>query len=275
MHRITKDIGQLSGKVLIFGGAYSNLQALEALREVATSEGISPNNTICTGDVVAYCAQPEETVQTMRDWGVHCILGNVEIQLRDDKDDCGCDFSSGSRCDIFSRQWYPYAKEKLSESSLSWMKTLPDFIILKMAGRKGLVVHGSHSETAEYIFGSTPWAVKQASFDSTNTSFVLSGHSGLPFSEENDGNLWLNAGVIGMPANDGTARVWYSILNEEDGRLKHSHHAMEYDNTKAYELMTFNNLPPQYAKTLMTGIWDNCEILPEQETAKQGKAIEL
>lgn len=275
MHKITKDIGQLSGKVLVFGGAYSNLQALQALRDVAISEGIEANNVLCNGDVVAYCAQPEETVQMMRDWGVHCILGNVEIQLRDDKDDCGCDFSSGSRCDIFSRQWYPYAKEKLSKSSLEWMKTLPDFITLELAGRKGIAVHGSYSETAEYIFESTPWAAKQASFEATTTSFILSGHSGLPFSEEKDGNLWLNSGVIGMPANDGTSRVWYAILNAENGEITHAHHALEYDNSKTYELMTFNNLPPQYAKTLITGIWDNCEILPDAETAKQGKPIEL
>jgi len=39
--------------------------------------------------------------------------------------------------------------------------------------------------------------------------------------------------------------------------------------------MIKNKLPEAYAKTLVTGIWDNCEILPEIETVAQGRKIEL
>jgi len=35
------------------------------------------------------------------------------------------------------------------------------------------------------------------------------------------------------------------------------------------------NLSEEYAGTLITGIWDNCEILPDQETAMQGIKITL
>jgi hypothetical protein len=38
-------------------------------------------------------------------------------------------------------------------------------------------------------------------------------------------------------------------------------------------LMLEKGLPASYAKTLLTGIWDNCEILPEKETRNQGKPI--
>jgi hypothetical protein len=37
--------------------------------------------------------------------------------------------------------------------------------------------------------------------------------------------------------------------------------------------MVENNLPRQYAKTLLSGLWDNCEILPETETLAQGKKL--
>jgi hypothetical protein len=57
------------GALLVFGGPYSNLRALAALRARATALGVSASRTICTGDVVAYCAEPEETIAAMRDWG--------------------------------------------------------------------------------------------------------------------------------------------------------------------------------------------------------------
>lgn len=274
MHKTTKDIGKLSGKVLVFGGVYSNLQALETLQEIAKTEGIESHNVICTGDIVAYCAQPEEVVQTMKEWDVHTIAGNVEIQLRNNEEDCGCDFRDGSRCDSFSKLWYPFAKTQLSENSLSYISRIPDFIKGTYAGKKFIVVHGSYHETAEYIFKSTQWSIKAQNFKDTDSEIILSGHCGLPFSEANEGKLWLNAGVIGMPANDGTSRVWYMIVDTDAaGNVTYEHRSFTYDNAKTTLLMNQADLTPEYAKTLSTGLWDNCEILPDEETALQGVAI--
>jgi hypothetical protein len=57
----------LEPPVLVFGGPYSNLRALQALRQRADELGIPASHAICTSDVVAYCAEPEETVQVIRD----------------------------------------------------------------------------------------------------------------------------------------------------------------------------------------------------------------
>ena len=103
MDKKINDIGELSGKILVFGGVYSNLQALQSLKELAEDLDISPDNCICTGDIVGYCAQPEETIQFFRSWGAQTIAGNVEIQLANDEEDCGCDFREGSRCESGSR----------------------------------------------------------------------------------------------------------------------------------------------------------------------------
>ena len=61
-------IGTKKGKLLLFGGVYSNLQALEKLIAIAEEEGIPAENCICTGDITGYCAQPEETIATFRKW---------------------------------------------------------------------------------------------------------------------------------------------------------------------------------------------------------------
>ncbi|WP_303318229.1 metallophosphoesterase family protein [Flavivirga abyssicola] len=275
MGKKIEHIDGLTGKVLLFGGVYSNLQALEALKLVAEYEGITPENCICTGDIVGYCAQPEESVQLFKIWKAKSIAGNVEIQLREGAEDCGCDFKKGSRCDGFSQLWYPYAQSKLSKNSLEFMNTLPDHITFNYAGKKVMVVHGSYSNTSEFIFKSTPWSVKSQNFDVDNFDMIVAGHCGLPFHDKKEDKLWLNPGVIGMPANDGNSNVWYAILNDENGILSYEHHTLNYNYKLANKLMNNDLLPKEYARTIITGIWDNTEILPAVESGLQGFGIQL
>lgn len=275
MDQITEELGQKSGKLLLFGGVYSNLQALEALKQVAEQEGIAPENCICTGDIVGYCAQPEETVQLFKLWGAKSIVGNVEIQLRENAADCGCDFREGSRCDGFSQLWYPYAQSKLSENSLVFLKTLPNYINFRYANQKASVVHGSYFNVSEFIFKSTPWATKQPNFKATESDVIIAGHCGLPFHHQQENMLWLNPGVIGMPANDGNSSVWYAILDDAQNTLSFTHKTLNYNYKLTSKLMQNGLLPEEYSRTIVTGIWDNTEILPAIESGLQGFGIQL
>ncbi len=85
-------LGSLDGPLLIFGGPYSNLQATTALLEEARALDIPPENIICTGDVVAYCADSQATVEAIRGAGIHVVMGNCEEALGNDLQDCGCGF---------------------------------------------------------------------------------------------------------------------------------------------------------------------------------------
>ncbi len=263
MDKKIENIGSPEGRMLIFGGVYSNLQALEKLMEIAIQEGIPASNCICTGDIVGYCAQPQETVDLFREWNPRSISGNVEIQLAEGKDDCGCDFAEGSRCDNFSQLWYPYAKSRLSRDAIDWMKNLPDHIQFTYGNRKFTVVHGSYHNISEFIFRSTSWEKKKRSLEATNSDAIIAGHCGIPFSHSKDNKLWINPGVIGMPANDGKPWVWYAILdNNLEGLVTHK--TFYYDHNLASTL-TKEHLLKEYANTLLTGIWDNTEILPPRE----------
>lgn len=275
MDKRTIDLGKHTGKMLLFGGVYSNLQALEALKTIAETLNIAPENCICTGDIVGYCAQPEETVQLIKQWGAKSILGNVEEQLIEGATDCGCDFTEGSRCDGFSKLWYPYAQSKLSQDSLQYLKTLPDFISFKIRDKKATVVHGSTSLISEFIFKSTAWDRKAPHFEATKSDIIIAGHCGLPFHESKDNKLWLNPGVIGMPANNGSPNVWYAILEDTNSEVTFSHHQLEYNYKLTNQLMNNGILPEAYATTIISGIWDNTEILPQQERDLQGLTLDL
>jgi predicted phosphodiesterase len=275
MDKEIKKLGKVSGKALLFGGVYSNLQALEALKQIAEKENIAPENCICTGDIVGYCAQPEETVQLFKLWGAQSIVGNVEIQLRENASDCGCDFREGSRCDDFSQQWYPYAQSKLSKNSIEFLKTLPKNIYFKYADKNVCVVHGSYFNVSEFIFKSTDWSKKQPNFEATKSDVIVAGHCGLPFNDQKESSIWLNPGVIGMPANDGSPKVWYAILEDSKESFKFTHRTLVYNYRLTSKLMQNGLLPEEYSRTIITGVWDNTEILPPIETGLQGFGIQL
>lgn len=269
--KVIKNLGEIKGKLLFFGGVYSNLQALEALKNYAEENNYFQQQVFCTGDIIGYCAQPVECIELIKDWKINVIAGNVELQLRADEEDCGCDFTSGGRCELFSKNWYTYARSKMNNEAKDWLKSLPHFIQFKYHKYAVSIVHGSWYNTAEFIFKSTCWQSKQENFDAAQSNIIIAGHAGLPFADVKDQMHWINAGVIGMPANDGTSRVWFVTLQDNNNNEPlYTFRHLDYDHLKAAALMLANALPPSYARTLSTGIWDNCEILPEAETNVQG-----
>ncbi|NVK66644.1 MAG: metallophosphoesterase family protein [Flavobacteriales bacterium] len=262
-------------KLLLFGGVYSNFQALDALQAWAKDHDFSPNQIVCTGDVVGYCAQPQECVDVVREWGVHCIAGNVEIQLRNGDDDCGCNFNEDSSCDLNSRNWYPFAKQHVNPDALNWMNSLPLNLVLEFGGKKWGVVHGSQEETAKFVYKSSPWKEKVSSYEALEVDHILAGHCGIPFADENEGHLWINSGALGMPANDGTQRVWFCVISKEGSQFTTEFHSIEYDFKSTQEKMKRERLPVAYIETLESGLWDSTEVLDKEQKKLTGVRIEF
>ena len=274
MNAMELHLNTIKEPLLIFGGPYGNLQATQALKEIAGKASFPPERIICTGDLAAYCAQPSETIALIRDWGIHCIKGNVEEQLAEGLDDCGCNFSSGSTCDRLSQQWYRYTDQEVGDDQRAWLRSLPDHLRFHLNDFECVVVHGALSSINRFVFASTPWTEKEDEIESAKADVIIAGHSGLPFSQSQQGKLWCNAGVIGMPANDGTTRSWYAIIEPLDGGgIKCSHIPFHYPNQEAASLMKQRGLPSEYHETLLSGLWNNCDILPESETLAQGQAL--
>ncbi|MDE2239827.1 MAG: radical SAM protein [Rhodospirillales bacterium] len=259
----------LEGKILAFGGAYSNVQALEALLALAKRHGIPPERMICTGDIVAYGADPRPCIGLIRDTGIPTVMGNCEEQLAANQGDCGCGFTPGSACDRLSAAWFAYANGEVSIEDRAWMEALPRQIILRLGRRCLAVLHGAPSRINRFLFASDPDEVFAQELDLTGVDGVIAGHSGLPFTRIlKDGRIWHNAGAIGMPANDGTPRGWYAIIEPKgEQSLRFTLHPLAYDHHAAAAAMRRARLPEEYAQALETGIWPNLDILPHQERA--------
>jgi uncharacterized radical SAM superfamily Fe-S cluster-containing enzyme len=270
--RMNKSVSllRIDKPLMVIGGPYSNLEAIEAILNQAACLEIPPDRIICTGDVVAYGADPAATVDLVRSAGCHVVMGNCEQSLAAGAADCGCGFPAGSACERLSAAWFSHATMELEDDALAWMASLPRRIDVEIGGYRFAAVHGGIDRINQFIFASTAAAIKAKDLNKAECDGVIAGHCGLPFTQMIGGRLWHNAGVIGMPANDGTPRVWYSIVTVSCDAVNIEHRALAYDYETAAAKMRHACLPEEYAGALETGLWPNCDVLPWREIRERG-----
>lgn len=269
----TKDLGAIEGPILIFGGPYGNLAATRALRSRAEHSAFSAAQVICNGDLVAYCGEPRETVEFVQDWGIHVIQGNCEESLAELAPDCGCGFDPGSHCAALSQRWYQVCLENTTSKQRQWMGELPSGIEFSLAGIRFRLVHGSPESINEFVFASTDARRKQAMLDDSGADVIVGGHSGIPFGQALRSGYWINTGVIGLPANDGTPDGWYLILEPADDGILCRWRRLEYDSRRIRQKTEAAGMSA-YARTLETGLWPSLDILPESERGRTGVPLD-
>lgn len=262
-HMKLLDLGELDAPVLLFGGPYSNLHATEALLSVARDRQIAPSHMICTGDVVAYCADPVETVARLRGVGCSVVAGNCERQLAAYRDTCGCGFEAGTTCDLLSAGWYAHASRTVSAEDRAWMGDTPDMITFVHQGRAYAVIHGGLTDVSRFLWSTSPEAqfadeVALIRAHAPETTCVIAGHSGIAFQRQIGDVTWVNAGVIGMPPHDGTAQTEYAML--QDGQV--ALHRLDYDHAGAADAMIAAGLTQGYHASLLSGHWPSEDVLP-------------
>jgi predicted phosphodiesterase len=252
------DWGQITGDLLVFGGAYSNLAALHAVLALR-----GQSRVINTGDLVAYCAQAAETVACARRAGLLSIAGNVERQLGDNALDCGCGFADGSACDLLSAAWYGFANLAIGSEERAWMSGLPDAAVFHWNGRRVAVIHGGVTDPVRFLWPSTEAAVFEEELAALlqvagPIDVVLSGHSGVAFHRRIKDVDWINAGVIGMPPNDGRVDTRYARVTQQGVIFER----LVYDVTLTVDAMKAAGLTQGYHKALQTGYWPSEDVLP-------------
>lgn len=268
------DLGAIDAPVLVYGGPYSNLQATQALFDRADALGIAPEHRINTGDIVAYCAAPEATTRAVTARGGPVVRGNCEESFGAGAEDCGCGFEEGSACDLLARGWFAHAMAELSPDSRAVMAACPAEIRFSMAGLRLSAVHGGFSAINRFIFPTDQAAIADEC-TRTGADIVLAGHSGVPLAQQVKQQWWLNAGVIGMPANDGDPRTWFMVLTPDATGLEVVFHRLGYDHAAAAAEMRRLGLAEGYARALETGLWPSMDVMPDADRNRCGQPIPL
>lgn len=254
------DFGHLNGPVVLFGGPYSNLRALEAL--VGAADG---RDAVCTGDIVGYCAEPNETAALFDAVGYRSIAGNCERQLWDGTDDCGCGYDEGSTCDRLSAGWWPWLVQAAEQATVARLNEFPDIGSFVHGDRRYAVIHGGATAINRFVWPSSPESVFAGEIAAVEDAIgpvdgVVAGHCGIAFQRMIGRHHWINAGAIGLPPHDGRPETRYAVL--ERGEVVF--HRLTYDHRGAREAMLRAGLTQGYHDALTTGLWPSEDVLPEE-----------
>lgn len=256
-------------RIAVFGGIYSNYLALEEALQDARRRGAEA--LFCLGDLGAFGPYPKRVFPLLKENGVHCIQGNYDHSIGNDRPDCQCGYTD-PRDNHFARLSYAYTIENTSLDNRRWMKDLPEQMRLELGGYRLLLCHGSPRRMNEFLWESTTSsAFLEHLLETQEADVVLATHTGIKWRRLLKGDRhFVNVGVLGRPENDGGTNVWYALLTARP-RLEVEFVPVRYDHEKLAREMRQEKLPEEFVETILTGWWTTClEVLPAKER-KRGK----
>src|SRR5258706_11138518 len=202
-------------RVAVFGGVYNNHLALTAAIADARRRGCE--KLFCLGDLGAFGPHPDKIFPLLIDNGVETMQGNYDNSIGNDLADCQCGYTDPAD-NYYARLSYQYTYRKTSPRWRPWLAALPKEIRFDIGHRRPLRVlccHGSPRKTNEFLWESTtPTHLLERFADQYGTDVIVATHTGLPWVRRlSNERLFVNCGVLGRPANDGTTRVGYTVLD--------------------------------------------------------------
>jgi hypothetical protein len=234
---------QADGAVLVFASPCGNIPATRAVLAEAGRRGIPPDRILCIGGLAGHDSDLTPPLQLVRASAIHVVAPDHDRRL---------------------------AIGQVEPDTAAWLSTQPSAIELHIAGLTFLVVHATGDGASRTVFASTPALAKKRQLERAGFDGIVAGAGGLPFTQSIDGRLWHNPGSAEMPANDGTQRVWCSIITPGDGEIEIAHVAITYD----YETADSSSRDARRAAALRSGIWPSFDALPQKEIHATGIPLE-
>jgi hypothetical protein len=107
--------------IVIFGDIHANLPALEAV--LADMDARSLTQRYCLGDLVGYCMWPNEVAATLRDQAIPTIMGNYDLGVGNDSDDCGCAYTR-PEAEALGKRSIAWSNAHTSAESKTYLRSL-------------------------------------------------------------------------------------------------------------------------------------------------------
>jgi predicted phosphodiesterase len=258
----------MTSTVALFGGVYSNHLALAAALAHAKSRGVE--TFYCLGDLGAFGPNPNKVFDLLVDNDVRTVQGNYDNSIGNGLEDCQCGYTD-PRDNHYARISYAYTLRNTSIEFRDWMRDLPQNIRFTLGGKRILLCHGSPRQMNEFLWESTtPTHFLEKLCDDFDADIIAATHTGLHWQRDlSRDRRFVNVGVLGRPANDGTSNVWYTLLHASGAGLSAEFVPVSYDYESLCEEMRAEGLPEEFIQTIRQGWWTTClEVLPSKERAR-------
>jgi pyruvate-formate lyase-activating enzyme/predicted phosphodiesterase len=256
----------VSARIAVFGGPYANPYALRAMLGDARSRGCE--RIVCLGDLGGFGAECDAIWPLLLDHDVECVAGNYDIAIGRGDPDCGCGYTD-PRDNEFAQLVYDYTREHTSPEFAAWMRELPLELRETIEGIDVHMVHGSPLAVNDFVWQSLRGEELRLRLEASGADVLLCTHTGIPWQRRLDGRLLLNVGTVGRPANDGSPRTWYALLDLDAGDASAELVPLEYDWRAQAASMRRVGLPEAFVETIETGWWTTClEAVPPRERSR-------
>jgi predicted phosphodiesterase len=235
--------------VAVLSDIHGNIEALEAVWQDMAPLQIG--QMVCLGDVVGYGPNPEEAINSVRERGVLCCMGNHELGI----------------VNATERAWFNETAQKglgltanlLSSESLRYMASLPRYVCL--AGAR--FVHGFPPDSVTtYLFHAD--ADEIVAWFERGEALTFVGHTHELGLVTRDGAeverrdlvrerfvpqspCIINAGSVGQP-RDGNNNAKYLIWNTQTGLIEVRF--VPYDIERTVDKIRKRGFPEYYATRL-------------------------
>jgi diadenosine tetraphosphatase ApaH/serine/threonine PP2A family protein phosphatase len=254
-------------RVALLGGIYSNYLALEAAIADARARGAEA--IACLGDLGGFGPYPDRVFPILHDVGGVCVQGNYDLAVAHGAPDCGCGYTD-PRDNHFARISYEYTMRNTSAEHRRWLGTLPLTMRIGLGSLRVLLCHGSPRQINEFLWETTtPSGLLERFCREAETDVLCFTHTGIKWHRTlASGCRAVNVGALGRPENDGTPRVWYTLLTA-DPDLAVEFIPVRYDHETLAREMVREGLPPEFVATIRSGWWTCClESMPVKERAR-------
>jgi len=237
-------------RIAIFSDIHANLPALEAV--MADMDERSLPTRYCLGDLVGYATFPNEVIHAIRERDIPCIMGNYDLGVGNNSDDCGCAYKD-AHSEALGKLSIAWSNAHTTEENKAYLRALPAQIPLQLGDLRLMLVHGSPRRVNEYLYEDRPDASLERLLDMVESDVLLCGHTHIPYHRTlPSGRHVINEGSVGKP-KDGDPRACYVVLEASGKDLSIEFVRVPYDIERAAHAIEAGDMPHEYANMLRAG----------------------
>lgn len=234
----------------IFGDIHGNAPALEAVLREIDARGLT--SVYCLGDLVGYGVQPNEVVAAVRARNIPTLMGNYDLGVGKESDDCGCAYKTEIE-EARGKRSIAWTNAQTDAEHKAYLRGLPASIPLILGDLRVLLVHGSPRKVNEYLYETRPDESFERILDGVEADVLVCGHTHLPYHKVlPSGRHVINAGSVGKP-KDGDPRAGFIVLSAVGRDLRVEFVRVPYDVESAARAIEATQMPYEFAQMLRDG----------------------
>jgi len=217
-------------RVALISDIHGNEVALRAVRDSIARVGV--DQVVCLGDVATLGPRPAFVIETLRELGCPCILGNHDEFLLDP----GLIHTYTEAPVIVEA--VDWCRSQLSSEDLGFLRTFQGSLEIPLdAGAKLLLFHGSPRSHMEDLLATTPPDELDRLLAGRAAAVMAGGHTHIQMLRQHRGMLLVNPGSVGLPFKEYVAgrppalmaHAEYATVEATDGAVSVTLHRVPLD----------------------------------------------